>query len=240
MERTNHVLLIGQGANLFAQEMGIPELYPLELVSPTAQGRYKQFKQSSKVVSDIFNDKRVSTDSASDSKGIDGVEHDTVGAVAMDLKGSLAAGDFKSVDGVEHDTVGAVAMDLKGSLAAGTSTGGITLKRVGRVGDSPLVGSGAYCDNESGGVSCTGHGESIAKVLLAQHALTRLQMTGDCSSSSSGERVLGESLDYMLQRVGGRGGMIMVTKDGAIAKSYSTKCMSWASINKNGELESGL
>lgn len=74
-----------------------------------------------------------------------------------------------------HDTVGCVAVDIYGNVAAGTSTGGITAKRVGRVGDSPIIGSGGYADNMVGGVSCTGHGESIMRVVLARDVLWRLE-----------------------------------------------------------------
>ena len=91
-----------------------------------------------------------------------------------------------------HDTVGAVALDRNGRIAAATSTGGITGKRVGRVGDSPLIGMhkdqsnvffllriisiwksgcGTYCTDEVGGVSCTGHGESIIRICLAKHVI---------------------------------------------------------------------
>ena len=67
-----------------------------------------------------------------------------------------------------HETVGAVAIDGYGNIAAATSTGGITAKRPGRVGDSPLIGCGAYADNDSAGVSCTGNGEAISKITLAR------------------------------------------------------------------------
>merc|ERR1719500_1558442 len=73
-----------------------------------------------------------------------------------------------------HDTVGAVALDRGGNLACATSTGGITGKRPGRVGDSPLVGSGGYADDSAGAVSTTGHGESITKVVLAHTVITGL------------------------------------------------------------------
>ena len=89
----------------------------------------------------------------------------------------------------EHDTVGAVAFDLHGNMAAGTSTGGITAKRVGRVGDSPLIEIGACCDNEIGGVSCTGHGEAIAKVTLVSRVLNTLKSDG-CRSRGSLQEII--------------------------------------------------
>ena len=72
-----------------------------------------------------------------------------------------------------HDTVGAVALDNKGNFAACTSTGGVTYKRVGRVGDSPLPGAGAWAD-EVGACSTTGHGEGITKVLLAKRVVDKI------------------------------------------------------------------
>ena len=83
-------------------------------------------------------------------------------------------------------------MDLQGNLAAATSTGGISLKRVGRVGDSSLVGCGAYCDNEVGGISCTGHGEYIARVVLAKRALFQLNADGGVSNP---QKALEDSLE---------------------------------------------
>ena len=86
----------------------------------------------------------------------------------------------------DHDTVGCVALDSDGNIACGTSTGGITAKKVGRVGDSPLVGCGGYATNDIGGVSTTGHGESIAKVILAQRIL-QTKETRKCSIQSAAE-----------------------------------------------------
>lgn len=207
MEKTDHVMLAGKGANDFAKEMGIPGVDPQELVSESSRKRWEEYNKYKTVVKDIFNDPKPS--------------------------GTGGGGDDDDVGG--HETVGAVALDLEGNLAAATSTGGISLKKVGRVGDSPLVGSGAYCDNEVGGVSCTGHGESIAKVLLANKALTLVEMDGE-----KPQRALERALECMLRRVGGRGGMIMVTKKGEIAKCFSAQRMTWASVDQNGKLELGL
>ncbi|MGC2000855.1 MAG: isoaspartyl peptidase/L-asparaginase, partial [Candidatus Acidiferrales bacterium] len=77
--------------------------------------------------------------------------------------------------GHESGTVGAVALDQQGHLAAGTSTGGTCCKLPGRVGDSPLIGCGCYADAEAGGVSCTGHGEGIMKIVMAKMATDLLQ-----------------------------------------------------------------
>ena len=130
------------------------------------------------------------------------------------------------------DTVGAVVRDQHGNIACATSTGGITLKRVGRVGDSPLVGCGTYCDNSLGGVSCTGHGESIARVTLASRVL------GLLSSSPSAQLAADRSMEFMWEKVQGRGGVIMITAKGEIVRSFSTLRMAWASIDEHGVLQS--
>jgi len=132
-----------------------------------------------------------------------------------------------------HDTVGAVALDKGGNLACATSTGGITGKRPGRVGDSPIVGSGGYADNESGAVSTTGHGESITKVCLAHRIVQSLE------SGGSPQEAAGEGLRYMFSRVGGSGGAVVVDKEGRFAAEFSTEKMPWAAISM-GTMEHGF
>ena len=217
MERTEHVMLIGQGANEFAREVGVAEVEPEQLLSAEAKRKWEDYKKYNKVVSAIFNDPKAATSNQA--------PHQT---------------PVKEPMLHDHDTVGAVALDLAGNLAAATSTGGISLKRVGRVGDSPLVGSGAYCDNEIGGVSCTGHGESIAKVVLAHRVLNLLQSSHRGDRPLSAAEAVEKSLEFMLQRTGGRGGLIMITSEGNIAKNCTTQRMAWASVDKNGVLESGI
>ena len=95
-----------------------------------------------------------------------------------------------------------------GNVACATSTGGITGKRPGRVGDSPLVGSGGYADNLAGAASTTGHGESITKVCLAKAVLQRME-DGEGPSDACNK-----SLGYMFDRVGGSGGVIAIDKHG--------------------------
>lgn len=138
---------------------------------------------------------------------------------------------FNSQSG--HDTVGAVALDSFGNVACATSTGGIRNKMVGRVGDSPVIGSGGYADNRSGAVSCTGHGESILKVTLARLILFHMEQGKSATVAAD------TSLEYMRERVQGGGGAIVVSSTGEWAARFTTPRMAWASIN-GGTLCFGL
>src|SRR2546425_11566078 len=89
----------------------------------------------------------------------------------------------------DHGTVGGVALDRYGSLIAGTSTGGTCCKMPGRVGDSPLIGCGCYADVEAGGVSCTGWGEAIMKIVMAKTAVDLLRAAFEIGRASCRERV---------------------------------------------------
>ncbi|XP_030410067.1 isoaspartyl peptidase/L-asparaginase-like [Gopherus evgoodei] len=153
-----------------------------------------------------------------------------------------------------HDTVGAVAIDCEGNMACATSTGGITNKMVGRVGDTPVIGSGGYADNLVGAVSATGHGESIMKVTLARLILFHMEQGDPGSNSCPGagtrawmscipgktpEEAADSALHYMEKRVHGRGGVIVVSKTGEWTARFTTKQMAWAGI-KEGVLMYGL
>jgi len=97
----------------------------------------------------------------------------------------------------------------------------------GRVGDSPIIGSGVYCDNSKGGVSTTGHGESIMKVCLAKSAI---DIMSDPTTNIPSQEALRIALAHMKERLGGCGGMISISPEGVIGKAFSTPRMSWASI----------
>ncbi|XP_041922508.1 isoaspartyl peptidase/L-asparaginase [Alosa sapidissima] len=124
-----------------------------------------------------------------------------------------------------HDTVGAVALDSNGNVACATSTGGIRHKMVGRVGDSPIIGSGAYADNQSGAVSCTGHGESILKVTLARLVLFHIEQGKAVSEAVE------KALQYMGERVQGGGGAIALCPSGKWAAKFTTERMAWACVD---------
>ncbi|MBI2184521.1 MAG: isoaspartyl peptidase/L-asparaginase [Thaumarchaeota archaeon] len=125
MEQTDHILIVGEGANKLAEKLGITEQNINNLLTQQEAQLHTQLnKTTPPTVKELF------------------------------------AGD----------TVGAVALDTNGNIAAGTSTGGLPGKLPGRVGDTPLPGCGAYADNQSGGASATGWGEAIAKVVLSKQA----------------------------------------------------------------------
>jgi beta-aspartyl-peptidase (threonine type) len=119
-------------------------------------------------------------------------------------------------------TVGAVALDRSGAIAAGTSTGGSLFKRPGRVGDSPLVGSGYYADNESAGVSTTGWGESIIRVGLAKHAAD-LILTGAVAPEAATR-----AIRHLGEKAGGWGGLIMIDRAGWVGFAHNTPRMAFA------------
>jgi beta-aspartyl-peptidase (threonine type) len=119
-------------------------------------------------------------------------------------------------------TVGAVARDVRGSLAAATSTGGVSGQKLGRVGDSPLVGAGTWADDDTVAVSCTGHGESIIRAALAHEVDALLRHRGlDLQTACS------TAIDA-LGRYGGDGGLIAVGADGAVAATFSSAAMTRA------------
>ena len=128
MEKTPHVMMIGEGAQRLADKHVIEKVTQDKLVTDEARQELAEW-----------------------------------------LKKKKLGASFG------HETVGAVALDYRGNIAAATSTGGVTGKLVGRVGDVPIVGSGGYADNRIGGVSTTGHGESIMKVNLARLVLTYVE-----------------------------------------------------------------
>jgi len=120
----------------------------------------------------------------------------------------------------EGGTIGAVARDLEGNLAAATSSGGIINKRVGRVGDSPLIGAGIYADNETCAVSATGFGEDFMRTVLARIIADFILMQGMDAS-----RATAAGIEYLVRKVNGRGGAIVIDNHGNCASGFSTRKM---------------
>lgn len=190
MERSGHVLLVGAGAEAFAQAQG------LALVDPShfsTEARLQQLR-------------------AAQRQGVVQLDHDTVVEAAVPLTESGKFG-----------TVGAVARDVQGNLAAATSTGGMTNKQPGRVGDSPLIGAGTYADNRSAAVSCTGSGELFIRAAAAHDVCARMAYGGRTLAKAAREVV--EQALPALSGGGGSGGLIAVDAHGNLALPFNTPGM---------------
>ncbi len=134
----------------------------------------------------------------------------------------------------KHGTVGCVALDRDGNIAAGTSTGGMTNKKYGRIGDSPIIGAGTYANNATGGFSCTGHGEyyirlGFARDISAMMEYQKLDIQKACQAEIS-----------KLTQLGGTGGVIGLDKSGNIAMEFNTSGMFRGFIKSNGEKQIGI
>jgi beta-aspartyl-peptidase (threonine type) len=146
--------------------------------------------------------------------------------------------EYKTVDvfkepGSMGDTVGAAAMDREGNLAAATSTGGTRKKLPGRVGDSPLVGSGAYADNLTAAVSATGHGESLMKIVISK------QVCDYVGTGLSAQTACEKAIRLLQARVNGLGGLIAVDAQGQIGFAFNTAAMPYAYARGEQKIVSG-
>jgi beta-aspartyl-peptidase (threonine type) len=128
-----------------------------------------------------------------------------------------------------HGTVGAVALDAAGNLAAGTSTGGMSNKRFGRVGDSPIIGAGTYADNESCAVSATGWGEYFIRASVA-HDIAALVAYKNLPVAEAAQTVLDK-----VKRLGGDGGVIVLDRAGNFAMPFNTAGMYRGHIGPDGK-----
>jgi beta-aspartyl-peptidase (threonine type) len=185
MEKTDHILLAGEGALRFARLMGMKPHHP---VTPERKALWRRSRKGLK--SKYFQ-------------------------------------KLKELSGY-YGTVGVVALDREGRLAAGTSTGGINLHLPGRIGDTPIIGAGTYCD-QNGGVSTTGHGEAIMKTFLA---LRTVQLLARYPARAAARK----AIDYATQHQC-RGGLIGIDKKSGILCLDNTKGMSWCYI-KDGTIKS--
>ena len=131
---------------------------------------------------------------------------------------------------LKYGTVGAVALDSDGHIAAATSTGGLTGKRWGRIGDSPIIGAGTYADDGSAAISATGSGEYFIRALAAYQVAERVKIGGE-----SLQQALDDSLAD-IQSLGGTGGMIAVAPTGEMAWGFTTPGMYRGKADSNGRM----
>jgi L-asparaginase / beta-aspartyl-peptidase len=138
--------------------------------------------------------------------------------------------------GHEQGTVGAVALDRDGGLFAATSTGGTCCKLPGRVGDSPLIGCGCYADAEAGGVSCTGYGEAIMKVVMAKSAtdFLRAENLAAATHSSAVMRAAQDAVELLARRTNATGGLILLDRAGLPGFAFNTPRMAYGYVEPGG------
>lgn len=188
MEKSPHVMLTGDGAEQFAQSIG------MALVDPKYFYTEERWQQ---------------------------------------LQKALAEEEAKTADpktAPHHGTVGAVARDVHGNLAAGTSTGGMTNKRFGRVGDSPVIGAGTYA-NAKCAVSATGWGEFYIRANAAHDICARVDYRGTPLGQAAGEVVLG-----VIPKLGGDGGVIALDAAGNMAMPFNTEGMYRGWVDTDGKI----
>jgi beta-aspartyl-peptidase (threonine type) len=151
---------------------------------------------------------------------------------AKDKDGYQLDHTVNSGEGKKFGTVGAVAIDMQGNLAAATSTGGMTNKRYGRVGDSPIIGAGTYANNNTCAISCTGHGEYFIRAVVAYDISCLMEYKG---------LSLKEACDYVVKdklvKFGGEGGLIAIDKHGNIELPFNSEGMYRAWKKGNAETE---
>ncbi|GGE51364.1 beta-aspartyl-peptidase (threonine type) [Pedobacter psychrotolerans] len=201
MEKSEHVMMVGAGADQFAKEAG------LEIVDPKyfwTQERWDGLQQAIKEDS---------------TKAV--LDH---GSKKSDLLG-IKNHDYK------FGTVGCVALDQAGNLAAGTSTGGMTNKKYGRVGDAPIIGAGTYCNNETAGISCTGWGEFYIRNVVAK-TISDLMEYKSLSVVEASKIALDK-----VGKMGGDGGLIALDRKGNIAMPFNTEGMYRGAITVDGKIE---
>jgi len=200
LENCPHMMLVGDGAERFAQEQGTQLCANEELVTDAEREAWSKCK--------------------------------------MDKHASA----FHR--GHEQGTVGAVAMDRDGQLFAATSTGGTCCKLPGRVGDSPLIGCGCYADREAGGVSCTGYGEAIMKIVMAKTAADLLRhpldenkvATRAKAKTDSALAAARASVDILARRTQATGGLILLDRDGNPGWAFNTPRMAYGYVQSDGSI----
>ena len=132
-------------------------------------------------------------------------------------------------------TVGCVALDAQGNLAAGTSTGGMTGKRFGRIGDSPIIGAGTYADNRTAGISCTGHGEYFIRHAVAHDIPARMAYKQESLAKAARDVV-----QTVLKPAGGSGGIIGIDTHGNVVMEFNTPAMSRGYIDRDGKTKTAI
>lgn len=203
MKNSEHVMMIGKGAETFAQEQNIELVDPKYFYTEDRFRSLKRIKDSEKTQ----------------------LDHDDQKTAFLDplIKDS------------KYGTVGAVALDKYGNLAAGTSTGGMTNKRWGRVGDVPVIGAGTYANNKTAAVSGTGWGEFFIRGVVAYDISALMEYKGLSLQEAAEEVIQKKNVE-----LGGDGGIIAIDHEGNMVMEFNTPGMYRAKMNREGKLEIGI
>jgi beta-aspartyl-peptidase (threonine type) len=202
MEKSGHVLMTGAGAEKFAKESGLTMETPEYFRTPS---RLRALEEKL----------RRERDDSKQGRRTESGERRAEQELTEDHR---------------YGTVGAVALDHAGNLAAGTSTGGITGKRVGRIGDSPIIGAGTYADNKTCAVSATGDGEYFIRTSCARTIAALVEYKG-LSLDNASRQVLFDQI----KPLGGQGGVIVLNARGELAFTFTTEGMYRGYVTENGE-----
>ena len=217
MERSGHVLMAGAAAERFLAAEGMALVEPDYFTTPERLAQLHRVQAEGRGML---------------------LDHDAQSVasrpIGADQAGTGPAGTDRAVTD-RVGTVGAVALDGHGRLAAATSTGGMTNKRPGRVGDTPVIGAGCYADDATAAVSATGTGEAFIRAVAAYDVAAQMAYAGR-SLAEAAERVVLERLP----RVGGQGGLIALDRTGAIALPFNTAGMYRGYLRAGGEIVTAI
>lgn len=223
MEKTPHVLLAAEGANQFAKEMGV-EHSPDEYFF--TEHRWEQLlKAREEGLVQLDHTAEIADRRLRISDSVPTEREDRATTPDSELDDSKTPPDptpnprSANRNPQSKGTVGAVACDINGDLAAATSTGGMTNKKFGRVGDTALIGAGTYADNKSCAVSCTGHGEFFMLGVTAYDVAARVKYKEQDLKTAAKE-----SLEYLTE-IGGEGGFIAVDSAGNVVLPFNCEGM---------------
>ncbi|MCT1529645.1 isoaspartyl peptidase/L-asparaginase [Sphingobacterium daejeonense] len=198
MDKSEHVMMVGKGAEEFAAKNGI------EIVDPKyfwTQQRWDGLQRALKRDAERAE-----------------LDHDDKQAFLPPYKDE------------KFGTVGCVALDQQGNLAAGTSTGGMTNKKFGRVGDAPIIGAGTYANNETVAISCTGWGEFFIRSVAAYNVSAKMKYA-KLDIKDASQQVIDE-----IGKLGGDGGMIAIDKNGEVAMPFNTEGMYRGTVTADGKI----
>ncbi|GIL41196.1 isoaspartyl peptidase/L-asparaginase [Rhodospirillales bacterium TMPK1] len=212
MEKSPHVMLIGEGAEQFGKEAGLEQVDPSWFFTERRwQGLAETLKK----------------------QGVPMPERPAGAPPAPQKQGALPVDDIATSH--KFGTVGVVALDTRGNIAAGTSTGGVSGKKWGRVGDVPIIGAGTYANNESCAVSATGAGEYFIRLGVAREICNLVKF-----KSMTLQAAADEVVQKQVPALGGDGGVVAITRDGQLAWSFNTSGMYRAKQVADGTAQIGI